>query len=106
MAKRSTGVDRPPDGGLALQSAVDEILVRRALLCLPLCHAHVWELFDQGCGDRDQAPGVQRLNSPTRDDPVVVTDRGGGGRRSNIMSALRYAGGRGGGQPDERRIAR
>jgi hypothetical protein len=41
-----------------------------------------------------------------RDDPVVMmTDPGGVGRRSNTMSALRYAGGRGGGQPDERRIA-
>jgi hypothetical protein len=37
---------------------------------------------------------------------AFMSDRGGGGRRSNIMSALRYAGGRGGGQPDERRIAR
>jgi hypothetical protein len=40
-----------------------------------------------------------------RDDPVVVTDPGGVGRRSNTMSALRYTGDRGGGQPDERRIA-
>jgi hypothetical protein len=76
---------------------------------VPLCLCRYATRPRGSCSTREAvtatSPGGSALNSRTRDDPVVVTDPGGVGRRSNIMSALGYAGGRCGGQPDERRIA-